>query len=402
MVFGKRRRYLDNASFLPLLKESRNAIDEVFSLQVKGRLGNPLASNKEGRDAKVYVDEAKSILAKGYGTQAQGVLFTGSATEANRVMLVSAFNYAKDNGVETPHIISSAFEHTSIVRYLKTIERMGGEVTSVLPDKKGQISPEAVLKEIKPNTILVSIMGVNSELGSVQPVKKIAQAVKGINPEIIVHSDFAQATYLHSFTVEKDFVDCVSVDGVKIGGPQGIGALVMRPGTPLCAECGDNSVFALRPGTPHVALIHGFAVAFQIAEDMREKNFKYITKLRDTFMEGFSKIQGAHIHTVGGVEDLKEKNFSHMSPHIMNIYFEDVDHEYLATLIDEAGFGASTGTACSRLANGGLASFEAIKQVSSEPAKGIRISLGTHLSVSDMKDLVKEIEKSLPLAKEGL
>ena len=254
--------------------------------------------------------------------------------------VVEAWNRknAKRAKTQKPHIIVSSIEHHAGLDTAEHLEKLGVEVTWLSVDKYGLINPQEIEKAVKENTVLVSVMYVNNEIGTIEPIKEISKILKKINQSpIYFHTDAVQAVQYLDINVNHLGVDLLSLSGHKFHAPKGVGILFKREGVPLVRQIdGGEQEFGLRAGTENVAYIVAIAKALEMAREKMQKSKCKIQNLRDKLIEGMLKIPGVHLtgHPQKRV------------PHIASFVIENVEGESMVLLLDELGIAASSGSAC--------------------------------------------------------
>jgi cysteine desulfurase len=351
-----KRIYLDYASLTPIDKRVAREITKYSTRNY----GNPSALYASAVHSKKALVNARTRIAHILHAHPDEIFFTASGTEANNLGL---------RGV-SGHQVISAIEHTSI------IETVGNKTTVVGVDSDGVINLEELKKAITAETTLVSIMLVNNEIGTIQPLADIAKIVrdarKKFGTDILLHTDACQAGLL-PLHVEKMGVDMMTLDGHKIYGPRGVGMLYVRRGvklTPLITGGGQEK--GLRSGTENIPGIMGFALALEIADKLRDKEFKRHSELKKYFMSQLKniKINGA---------------FEKTSPHILNISIPGIDNEFFVLKLDAKGIECSTKSACLRDEDESYV----LKQIGADSRTSIRFSFGRETTKSDLKKVAK-------------
>ena len=317
--------YLDHAATTPLRAEARAAmlpwLGEAF--------GNPSGAHGVARAARQAIDEARDTIAGVLGCAPNEVVFTGGGTEADNLAVLGVV------AARPGPVVASAIEHHAV---LEPVAEVGGRLAPV--DERGivDLSALATLLEEHPDTTLVSVMTANNEVGSVQPLAEIAKVVRRRAPEAVLHTDAVQgAAWLDIATVAAD-AQLVSVSAHKVGGPQGVGVLIHRRGTPLQArQLGGGQERELRSGTHNVAGIVGMAAALAVNLDRRDEEWPRVAALRDRLAAGLiAALPGT---TVNGDEAHKLINNCHVT-------FPGVESESLLLLLDREGLCAAAGSSC--------------------------------------------------------
>ncbi len=339
--------YLDNAATTSVDPEVLKEMLPYFSK----KYGNPMSIHSFGQESLEAVDRARNQAADFLNCKPDEIIFTSGATESNNLAIKGFiksyyFGLKKNSPKENPHIITSAFEHHCVMESIKFLEKSGqAEVTYLPVYKDGVVRIEDIKNSIKPNTALVSIMYVNNEIGTVQPIAEIGEIIREhhsqfSNPKskILFHTDATQAVNYFDCDVEKLNVDLLSLSGHKIYGPKGVGLLYVRKGTPISRiQDGGEQEFKMRSGTHNVPGIVGLGFAIKKAQDAKNK-IQEIINLRNYFIEKVLKeIPGSHLN------GSKEKR----SPNNINFRFDNAEGESLVLALDQEGIAASTGSACS-------------------------------------------------------
>ena len=324
--------YFDNSA-------TTRALDEVKDLVVKlmtEDYANPSSRHRKGMEAEQYVKEAAMRIAKTLKVKEKEIIFTSGGTESNNMALIGAALAGQRAG---KHIISTRIEHASVYQPLAFLETLGFEVTYLHTDRQGHISLEELEQSIRPDTILVSVMYVNNEMGAIEPVEEIASLVHQKGKNIIFHVDAIQAYGKMEIRPKKQGIDLLSVSGHKIHGPKGVGFLYIDEKVrikPLLYGGGQQR--DLRPGTENVPGIAGLGLA---AEEMyRDHKGKVarITELKDYFIDRVQELEGVTVNS------LKK---SAGAPQIASVSFKGVRSEVLLHALEDKGIYVSSGSACS-------------------------------------------------------
>src|SRR3989344_5510212 len=343
MMWFKSRIYADAAAATPLSARSR---DELVRLL--GLYGNAGALHKEGMDAKKELEKARKSIADSIGAHADEIVFTASGTEGNNLALHGAPRPLLLQQGEV-HAITCATEHQSILEPLRALEREG-LYTTVLPvDSEGGVSPESLRDALNDETALVSIQLVNSEVGTVEPVRELAKALRKSGGRVLFHTDASQAPLWVDINVEKLGVDLMTLDGQKVLGPKGVGALYARRGTPIEPILwGGKQERALRGGTENVAAAGAFAVALADAQSGVEARVKKMTEVRDYCWSEIQKLlPGAILNgpeispstTLGATRSTRGANN-------LSVSIPGLEAEMAVVSLDALGVAASTRSAC--------------------------------------------------------
>lgn len=330
----------------------------VLEVQTKCGLGNPAAVHVPGQNAKEYLEQARTMVAWCYQIKANNVVFTSGATEANLLAIRTAVLHARRQGADLTdmHIIVGDDEHDSIYKDISYFETLGVRYSVISPKDGRQFMPADIKKYINKNTVALSLQMVNSRHGIVQPIADIAAACRSAQPSIIIHSDAAQGTAYFNCSPISLGADMVTIDSAKSFGPQGAGALLFQKAQVYAGLQGERSLWDLRPGTPSVALLHGFATALDETRKCSKENYAHaraardyvVRQLKDSFPE-------AQVHGINKMaKDVRTSDWKKVAPHLLYVSFSGTNHAYLATLLDANGFAVSTGTACAGLTKASL------------------------------------------------
>jgi len=336
---NKRRVYLDYASAPPVLPEASRAMREAEKFS-----GNPGAIHAEGVAAKKNLEDSRTRIASLLGCKGSELIFTSGLTEANNLAIVG-FAKRLERTKRTlggTHWLVSSIEHDSVLGCFSEIERMGGAVSYVEPDERGIILPESIGKALRPETVFLSVGWANNEIGTVQPLAKIARILreheKKHRPSVAFHSDAGQAPLYLSTVVSTLGVDMLSLGGNKLYGPHGIGGLYIGKNTSLASTVfGGKQEKGLRAGTESVALAAGFAAAFEAVARERRQETERLGNMRDQLASELV----AHIPWLIVNGDLR-----YALPHMLNVSIPNISSEYVTLALDHVGIAISTKSAC--------------------------------------------------------
>ncbi len=321
--------YLDHAATAPVHTD----VIDTMSLVMKEQFGNPSSIHSFGRSARAIVDESRSKIAKSIGAKSEEIIFTSGGTESDNLAILGVAKSYQKNG---NHIITTMIEHHAVLHACKSLEKEGFEVTYLPVDEFGQISIEDFKKELRDETILVTIMYGNNEVGAVQPVKEIGMLLKDHQAKF--HTDAVQAFGLMDLDVTELGVDLLSVSAHKINGPKGIGFLYVKQNTALTPlSFGGEQERKRRAGTENVVSIAGFAKAVEIASIDRADKVEQFTEFKKLLIES---LQSKDITFL--VNGLLENSL----PHVLNLSFPGTDVESMLVNLDMEGVAVSSGSAC--------------------------------------------------------
>lgn len=324
-----RKIYADNAGTTPV---SKTALDAMLPY-LTDKFGNPSSLYSTGEQAKAALDQAREKVAGALGCQTGEVFFTGGGTEADNWAIRCGAELREKKG---RHIITSAVEHHAVIYLGEYMQKLGWDVTFLPVDNYGTVTPEALREAMRDDTVLVSIIAANNEIGTINPVKELAAVAH--ERGALFHTDAVQAVGHIPINVKDWDVDMLSLAGHKFGGPKGVGALYVRKGVnlpPLIWGGGQEN--GKRGGTENVAGICGMAAALEAAVANMEGNTKKIAAMRDRTIEGLLKVPYSSL----------TGDPANRLPGTASFIFECVEGETLILDLDKAGIAASTGSACS-------------------------------------------------------
>jgi len=375
--------YLDYAATTPVDPRVVKAMLPYFS----EKFGNTMSLHSFGQEAKEALEESRGVIADLMGAKPQEIIFTGSASESNNLAL-KGVALAKASANQGGHIIISPIEHACVMESARWLESQGFEITRLKVDKYGLVSPDDVRKAIRKDTILVSIMHANNEIGTIEPIEEIGKICR--EKGIYFHTDAAQSFGKISIDVNKMNIDLLTASSHKMYGPKGAAALFIRKGTkiePLIHGGGHES--GLRSSTVNVAAIVGLAEAARICEREMKKEAQREIKLRDKLIKGvLQKIKGSHLN------GHPKKRL----PNNINFSFPGIEGESLVMQLDFLGIAASTGSACS---SAKLEPSHVLLAIGLKPEQAhgsLRLSLGRWTKEKDINyvlDVLPKVVKRL-------
>ncbi|MDM5330900.1 cysteine desulfurase family protein [Neobacillus sp. CF12] len=323
------RIYLDHAATTPMHPRVIEKMMEVMN----NNFGNPSSIHSFGREARHYIDLARETLARSIGAKENEIIFTSGGTESDNMAL---FGVAESYQHKGKHIITTQVEHHAVLHACQRLEKMGFEVTYLPVDETGKISLSDLSEALREDTILVSVMYGNNEVGTIQPIKEIGELVS--SHQAVFHTDAVQAYGIEEINVNELHVDLLSVSAHKINGPKGTGFLYVRDKVKLVPRAyGGEQERKRRAGTENVAAIVGFQEAVKVAnEDMLMKQESYQV-FKKTFIEHLIE------HSIEfSINGLLENSL----PHVLNLSFPGTNVEAMLVNLDLAGIAVSSGSAC--------------------------------------------------------
>ena len=369
-------RYFDHAATTRVKEEVLREMRPYFNMQY----GNASSIYSIARQSKRAIEDARQKVANAINSKVKEIYFTSCGTESDNLALKGV---AYANMQKGKHIITSKIEHPAILESCKTLEKQGFSITYLNVDEEGSISLEELEKSIRQDTILISIMFANNEIGTIEPIKQIGEIAKKY--QIIFHTDCVQAIGNAKIDVNEMNIDLLSMSAHKFYGPKGVGALYVREGIQFDRiQDGGHQEKNKRSGTENVAGIVGLGKAIEIADKNLDEHIKKLTDLRDYYFSQLKKkIPNCKIN--GSTEKRLPGN--------ANVSFPNVDGEELLLKLDEKGICASTGSACSSGSSNPSHVLVAIG-LDKEFANGaLRITLGDDNTKEDIDFLVEQLLK---------
>lgn len=362
--------------------------EEVKDIMIKTMMedfGNPSAMHRRGVEAERYLKEAQETLAGILKVQPKEIFFTSGGTESNNWALIGC---AMANRRQGMHIITTAFEHAAVSAPAAFLEEQGFAVTRLGVDREGRISLKELEEAITPETILVSVMYVNNEIGAVQPVGEIGALIKRKNPKTYFHVDAIQAFGKYRIHPKREKIDLLSVSGHKIHGPKGIGFLYIQEKVkiqPLILGGGQQN--GMRSGTDNVPGAAGLGMAARLAYDRLDEKVAHMRAVKMRLIEGLMKIDGV---TVNGMPPEEG------APQIVSASFSDVRSEVLLHTLEERQIYVSAGSACSSHKRTGSATLNAIGLPAKEKESAVRFSFCADTSFAEVDYTLEVLREVLP------
>ena len=329
--------YLDYSATTPVDERVLEKMTPYFAAS----FGNPSSVHRYGQVAEAAIDSARETVASVLNCKPEEIIFTSCGSESDNLAIrgaaygLRALEAREKNGARW--ILASRAEHPAVTKTLLHLEKYEGFLIEWLDvDQHGMVTPEVVSKAIRDQTAIVSVMHANNEIGTINPIKEIAEICRATH--ILFHTDAVQAAAYLPVDIQELGVDMMSLGAHKFYGPKGVGALYIRKGTPLVSHLtGGGQEFSLRAGTQNVPYIVGFAEALRLTNEERDQRVTHVRPLRD-------EIIGTVLETIPD-----SRLTGHMEsrlPHHASFAFKDVDGNLLLTLLDAAGFACSSGSAC--------------------------------------------------------
>ena len=340
--------------------------------------GNPSSLYHKGREANKALEAARAKVAKILDCQNEEIIFTGSGTESDNMAIIGTAHANKDQG---NHIITTAIEHPAVLETCKRLEKEGFRVTYLPVNEDGLVTPEEVVKAVTKNTILVTIMYANNEIGTIEPIAEIGKALKKKRSKVLFHTDACQAAGACELSVKKMNVDLLTLNGSKIYGPKGVGVLYKKKKVKIEPIIyGGHQEQSLRAGTENVPYIVGFAKALELVQKEKAKEVKRLIGLRDYLIKGIEK----------SIPKVRLNGHpTKRLPNNVNMSILDIEGEAMLLYLDQEGICASTGSACT---SGTLEPSHVIRAIGMpyEVAHGsLRLTLGKKTIKADIDHFLK-------------
>jgi cysteine desulfurase len=371
--------YLDHAATTPVRAEVLEAMMPFFG----PRFGNPSSVHRWGRDARTALDEARERVAKTLGASPDEICFTSGGTEADNIAVLGAWRARRTEGRNG--IVTTPIEHKAVLEAVHQAGREGADERICTMTTDGVVNEESFMAALRDDTAIASVMWVNNEIGTVQPIAELSKAAKAHGA--LFHTDAVQAFGKIAIDAKSASFDILTVSGHKIGAPKGIGAVFIRRGTTIAPLFhGGAQDRGRRPGTENVASVIGFACAAELAVAEREEEWSRLECFRNRLEEAIlAKVPDAVIHG---------RNAPVRAPHIINVSVPGVDSESMLMALDLRGIGCSAGSACQ---SGSVSPSHVLSAIGVAPdlaASAIRMSIGC-LTTDACIDRIAEVFPAL-------
>ena len=367
--------YLDNSATTRVCEKSAEKVLELMTQCY----GNPSSLHKKGLEAQREVAHARQAVAVSLSAQPREIIFTSGGTEANNLAVLGGAAASRRRG---KRIVTTAIEHPSVLEPMRQLEKEGFEVVFLTPDADGRVPEEAVLKAVTGDTILIRVMAVNNELGSIQPIEVLKKAVKRAGAPALVHVDGVQAYGKLPLRPEKLGIDLLTVSGHKIHGPKGVGALyVSKNARILPRTFGGGQERELRPGTEAAPLIAGLGAAAEELPDWGQA-YSRMEKLRDYTLQKLSGLEGVEVNSP--VEGL---------PYLLNFSALGIRSETMLHFLAQRGIYVSSGSACAKGKQSHV--LKAAGLPDSRISSAIRVSFSRENTERDVDALAEGVREGL-------
>jgi cysteine desulfurase len=378
--------YLDNSATTAVSEGVKNIVIETMTKDY----GNPSSMHMKGVEAERYLREARESIAKILKVNEKEIIFTSGGTESNNLALIGMAQANKRAGM---HIITSSVEHASVLNTMKYLEEQGFEVTYLPVDELGRVKLDALEEALREDTILVSVMYVNNEIGAIEPIEEISKLVKAKNPKIIFHVDAIQAFGKYRIYPKKIGIDALSVSGHKIHGPKGSGFLYVSDKVKIKPIIfGGGQQKGMRSGTDNVPGIAGISQAAKEAYENFDEKTEKMYELKDYFIDRINQeLENVKVNSQKGKEG---------APHIISVSFVGVRSEVMLHALEDKHIYVSAGSACSSNHPHISETLAGIKLSSEEIDSTVRFSMCENTTkeeldyaVDTIKDMIETLRK---------
>ena len=374
--------YLDNSATTRCTKK----VTELMTKIMLEEYGNPSSLHNKGMHAENQIKEAKRIIAANLKVKEKEIIFTSGGTESDNLALIGAARAAARKG---KHIITTLIEHPAVLEPLRYLKEEGFEVTCLPVNQYGAVSLQDLTAAIREDTILISVMHTNNEIGSLQPVEEIGLWLKEVRPDIIFHVDAVQGFRKCRIYPSKCGIDLLSVSAHKIHGPKGVGFLYCNEKVRIVPIIfGGGQQNGIRPGTENVAGIAGLGIAVEGIYAHLENDLEKMISLRKLFIKEICKMEGI---TLNGYLD------EGSAPHIISISVEDVRSEVLLHALENEGIYISSGSACASNHQKGSETLKAIGLKKELLDKTVRFSLSNQTTEEEIRYTIAKLYDMIPM-----
>ena len=382
MGSSRKEIYFDNSATTRVFDSVRDIMTETMTADY----GNTSSLHTKGVEAEQYVREARAEIAKSLRVKEKEIIFTSGGTESNNLAILGT---ALANRRSGNHIITSCIEHASVYNTTAFLEEQGFRVTYLPVDHNGHVSPEDLRAAICDDTILVSIMYVNNEMGAVEPIAKLAQMLRETKPQAYFHADAIQAYGKYVIRPKKEGIDLLSVSGHKIHGPKGVGFLYVDERVKIRPILfGGGQQMGMCSGTENVPGCAGLGAAAKEIYRDHEAKVDHLYALKDRFVSGLHELEGVTVHGLTGRDS---------APQIVSAGFEGIRAEVLLHALEEKGIYVSSGSACSSNHPGISGTLRGIGVKESLLDSTLRFSFGVFNTEDEVDECLRVLKELLPL-----
>ena len=377
--------YLDHAATTFVYPE----VTDIMCKVMREDFGNPSSMHRKGFEAEKYIKETTKILSGILKCSEKEIYYTSGGTESNNWALIGA---AMANARRGRHIITTEVEHSAVSAPLSFLEEQGFEITKIGTDKSGRVEPETLKQALRDDTILVSVMAVNNEIGSVMPLEELGKVIKEKDSAILFHIDAIQAFGKMELDVRKIKADMLSVSSHKIHGPKGAGFLYIKDKTkirPLIYGGGQQNGY--RSGTDNVPGIAGTGIAAKLMYGNLKANREHMYAVKKQLADGISGIENVRFNgpdpsdTIGG------------APHVLNVSFTGIRSEVLLHALEDKGIYVSSGSACSSHKKAISATLSALGCSQKEIDSSIRFSFCEATTSEEIEETIRALNELVPM-----
>lgn len=376
--------YLDNSATTRCYKE---VADLVYKMMLED-YGNPSSMHQKGVEAETYVREAKERIAKTLKVNEKEILFTSGGTESNNLALIGG---AMANRRVGNRIITTAVEHPAVSAPMQFLKEQGFDLVVLPVDGQGVVKMDALKEALTPDTILVSTMYVNNEIGAVEPVEEIGKLVHENCPKALYHVDAIQAFGKYRIFPKKAGIDLLSVSGHKIHGPKGVGFLYINEKARIVPQIlGGGQQNGMRSGTDNVPGIAGLGLAAKMSYEQFEEKIAHMYERKQQLVEGLEKIDGVIVNGMPVLEG---------APHIVSASFLGVRSEVLLHTLEDRGIYVSAGSACSTHKRAGSPTLTALGMKKAQMETTVRFSFEEENTKEQIDYCLQVLQEVLPMLK---
>jgi cysteine desulfurase len=374
--------YFDNAATTKVSEKVAQAMLHMLT----HNYGNPSSLHQKGFEAEKAIENSRQIIAQALKVNKKEIYFTSGGTEANNIAITGVTTSNKRGG---KHILVSAIEHPSVKETVRHLETIGYEVESIPTDGMGYIQIEALEQLIRQDTLLVSIMYVNNEIGTIQDMATIGKLIKSINPKTLFHVDAIQAFGKYILTPGKDQIDLLTMSGHKLHGPKGIGAIYIKDGTKVAPLLhGGRQESGIRSGTENVSGIIGFGMATEEAYHQLQDHRTHIEGIKEHMITRLTN----DVPDITFNGDIDKGAY-----HILNMGVSGVKSEVLLHALEELEIYVSTGSACSSKKKNHSITLSALNLTHDEKDNAIRMSFSKYNTLDEVDQFIEQLNKLLPI-----
>lgn len=377
--------YLDNAATTMPFPEVR----EIMMETMEHSYGNPSSMHRKGVDAENYIKNARKIIAKSMKVDEKEIVFTSGGTESNNQALIGAAMANKRKG---NHIITTKIEHASVYNPLVFLEEQGFRITFVSVDSNGFVCMDELLDAIDDETILVSIMYVNNEIGTIEQIAQIGKAIKEKKKDVLFHVDAIQAYGKLKIYPKKLSIDLLSISGHKIHGPKGIGFLYIKDKTKIQPYIyGGGQQKGMRSGTENVPGIAGLGKAVELIYQNHEEKIENLYQLKEYFVSRVQQIENVSVNGITGIA------IRDTAPHVVSVTVNGVRSEVLLHALEEKGVYVSSGSACSSNHPALSGTLQAIGLDKEKVEATVRFSFSVYTTKEELDLAIEALHELVPV-----